>query len=298
MKQSEKGVETVFLMIRIYVSSQTPLGWAGGQQQKETEVRRSTIPCRSRYHCPLSSCRDPVPGHRCQAVSPSGHSHRGHSQENFCSLRNTDGSSAHQTLFCRGSGQREHHTGHSWSPQHCNCKPGTPAPGPDPSMPLHTPHTSAPACEAGRDTLQRRGHSYSGYEHSHRVCSRHPGMHRNHVNTCHTVSQRHLVHSDTVLPPCSCQIQSLPHCSYRAHSQAPCPTRSSQTGTGHTAVLSREVCSHTVQSPDGRRQKGSHSRGSHRLGSFWQSRHLHRSHLHTSHNGHRLCSISTSGIPP
>lgn len=61
------------------------------------------------------------------------------------------------------------------------------------------------------------------------VCSRHPGMHRNRVNTCHTVSQRHLVHSDTVLPPCSCQIQSLPHCSYRAHSQAPCPTRSSQT---------------------------------------------------------------------
>lgn len=47
--------------------------------------------------------------------------------------------------------------------------PGTPAPGPDPSMPLHTPHTSAPACEAGRDTLQRRGHSYSGYEHSHRL---------------------------------------------------------------------------------------------------------------------------------
>lgn len=61
------------------------------------------------------------------------------------------------------------------------------------------------------------------------VCSHHPGMHRSHVNTCHTVSQRHLVHSDTVLPLCSCQIWSLPHCSYRARSRALCPTHNSQT---------------------------------------------------------------------
>lgn len=254
-------------------------------------------PCRSRHHCPLCSCRDPVPGHRCRPVSPSGRSRREHSQETFCNPRSTDRSSVHQTLLCNGTGQREHRTGDLWSQQRCSCKPGTPALGPGSSTPLRTPHTSDPGYEEGKDTLQNRGDSYSEYVHSRRVYSHHPGTHRSRVNTCRMFSHRHLVYRDTGHPLYSCLMWSPPHCSCRAHSHALCPAHNSQAGTGHTAGLSLEVCNHTAQSPDGTRQKGSRFHGSYRPGNFWQSQHLHRSHLHTFHNGHHLCSTSTSDIP-
>lgn len=99
-----------------------PAGCAS-KSKGQSQMGEDWVPCRSRRQCPLRSCRHPGPGRRWWPVSPSGHRHRGHSQESLGSPGSTGHRAARQTQPCRGTGQTAGCTESLWSPCCCSCRP-------------------------------------------------------------------------------------------------------------------------------------------------------------------------------